>query len=150
MGSIPSQHIFISSDPGLNTSSGNLAGSEVLTNELGVGMEDNPDSVTQPFVTVEKMPEFEGGLTALYAFINKNLKYPRDAEIKGIEGNVNLSFVVNASGNLSDIQVLQDIGGGAGEEARRVIGKMPLWKPGIQNYRPVPVRFTLPIRFALN
>ncbi len=86
----------------------------------------------------------------MYKFINKHLKYPQGAKNQGLAGNVILSFVVNASGQISDIQVIKDIGGGAGEEAIRVVSKMPNWKPGIQNHKPVPVRFVLPFRFSLN
>ena len=33
------------------------------------------------------------------------------------------------------------------KEALRVINKMPLWKPGLQNGKPVSVYFNLPVTF---
>ncbi|MEI8280517.1 MAG: energy transducer TonB [Bacteroidota bacterium] len=45
--------------------------------------------------------------------------------------------------------VLRDFGYGSGDEAKRVVSKMPKWKPGKQNGRPVKVYFTLPISFKL-
>ena len=33
------------------------------------------------------------------------------------------------------------------KEVLRVINKMPLWKPGLQNGKPVSVYFNLPVTF---
>ena len=35
------------------------------------------------------------------------------------------------------------------EEAARVLKLAPAWKPGIQNGKPVRVKFTLPISFVI-
>ena len=146
---IPSQTDFTHSHPGIN----NLAGESGLNNNNAVGKEAGQTNITDetaPFLAVEQMPEFPDGLAAMYKFINKNLRYPAQAQAQGLEGNVILTFVIGTSGQITDIKVLQDIGGGAGEEAQRVIGKMPNWRPGRQNKKAVPVRFTLPIRFKLD
>ena len=96
------------------------------------------------------MPEYEqGGQAGMNKFISKSLRFPRLAQEQGLEGTVIISFVVSPTGEITSIEVLRDFGGGAGEEAVRVISKMPKWKPGYQNNRPVPVRMTLPIRFTL-
>jgi len=57
--------------------------------------------------------------------------------------------VVDETGNISDIQVLRDIGGGCAEEAIRVVKSMPPWKAGKQNGNPVKVYFKLPVTFKL-
>ena len=101
------------------------------------------------FTYVEQMPDFPGGQTELMKFLQKNLRYPPAARENGIEGRVVLQFVVDESGNISDIQVLRDIGGGCAEEATRVVKMMPPWKPGKQNGNPVKVYFKLPVTFKL-
>ena len=97
----------------------------------------------------EVMPEPVGGMSAWNDYLSKNLKYPSTARRIGIEGTVYVSFVVEKSGEISDVQLLRGIGGGCDEEAIRVIEKAPIWKPGYQRGRPVKVRMRVPIRFKL-
>ncbi|GAB2549514.1 energy transducer TonB [Rufibacter soli] len=104
---------------------------------------------TEVFYSAEFMPEFEGGMPKLMAYLGRNIKYPRAAQAQGLEGTVILSFVVSVTGEIKDVQVLKGLGYGTEEEAVRVIEKMPRWKPGSQNGRNVPVRMTLPIRLEL-
>ena len=102
----------------------------------------------KPFDFVEDMPEFPGGMQAMYNYITNNLQYPKLAKESGRTGRVMLSFVVNADGSSSDINIMQGIGFGCDDEAMRVISEMPNWKPGIQNGTAVPVRLILPINFT--
>lgn len=111
---------------------------------------DEPeDENSDPFMVVEIMPEFPGGIAALHAYLYENIEYPRMAREAGISGIVYLSFVVGTDGKLSDISVLRGVGGGCTEEAIRVVKAMPAWKPGIQRSKAVKVKMTLPISFKL-
>jgi protein TonB len=100
-----------------------------------------------PFLHVEVMPEFAGGTDALRKFLQRNLKYPRQALSNAISGKVYVAFTVQASGEIADVQILKGLGYGTDEEAARVIKAMPAWTPGRQNSHPVAVRYTLPITF---
>jgi protein TonB len=100
-----------------------------------------------PFIHVEFMPEFAGGQDALRQYLQRNLRYPRQALAEGISGKVFVAFTVQSSGIISDVQVLKGMGYGTDEEAARVIKAMPAWTPGRQNNHPVAVRYTLPITF---
>jgi protein TonB len=104
----------------------------------------------KPFVHVEQMPEFPGGMTEMNKFILKNLQYPVIASEMGVQGTVILQFVVGRDGKIGSIKVMRGIGSGCDEEAIRVLQKMPAWNPGRQGGKPVQVYFTLPIRFLLN
>lgn len=97
------------------------------------------------FMVVEDMPEPVGGIEAIY----NNLKYPDVARRAGIEGRVSVQFTVDENGNVSDVQVLRGIGGGADEEAVNAI-RNTTWIPGRQRGRPVPVRFVYTVQFRLN
>lgn len=97
----------------------------------------------------EVMPEPVGGMSAWNEYLSKNLNYPSAARRMGIEGTVYVSFVVEKSGEISDVQLIRGIGGGCDEEAIRVIEKAPVWKPGYQRSRPVKVRMRVPIKFKL-
>ncbi|MES2795913.1 MAG: energy transducer TonB [Bacteroidota bacterium] len=100
-------------------------------------------------VFVEQQAFFIGGNSEMTKFLQKNLKYPRQASNSGISGKVFLSFIVDKNGQISDVTVLKGIGFGCDEEAVRVIKAMPNWSPGKQSGRAVKSRFNLPIVFAL-
>ena len=103
------------------------------------------------FMVVETMPEFPGGQQAMMKFIAENVQYPANAMEKGIQGRVICQFVLEKDGKPSNIQVVRSSGDASlDEEAVRVIGTMPKWKPGIQRGKPVRVTFTLPISFRLS
>ena len=99
---------------------------------------------------VEVMPEFTGAQTAWARYLQENMRYPTLAREKNIQGKVQLSFIVEIDGSLSEIKVLKGIGGGCDEEAIRVLKNSPQWKPGIQNGMPVRVSYTMPISFKLS
>jgi periplasmic protein TonB len=100
------------------------------------------------FTIVEEMPSFPGGEEALFAYLQKEVKYPPMAKDAGISGVVYLQFVVGTDGKIKDVKVLRGVKG-LDEEAIRVVEKMPSWKPGKQRGKSVPVYFNLPIRFTL-
>jgi len=102
------------------------------------------------FTSVEKVPEFPGGLQLFGEFLGRNVHYPTAMRENNIQGRVLLSFVVEKNGALSDIKVVKDIAGGAGEEAMRVLKLSPKWDPGIQNGHPVRVAYCVPIAFTLS
>ena len=100
---------------------------------------------------VEKQPEFPGGTDSMFAFIQRNIRYPEEAKRSGIEGRVFVTFVVEKDGQVSDAKILRDIGGGCGEEAIRVVNIMPKWLPGSLRIggEPARMQFNLPIMFKL-
>ena len=119
------------------------------------------------FTLAEHMPRFPGcedksnekdktecSTKKMMEYIYANIKYPVEAIKNDIQGRVTLRFTVNTDSTISNIEVLRDIGGGCGEEAKRVIESMnslPLkWIPGSQGVRNVNVWYTLPIVFKLN
>lgn len=100
---------------------------------------------------VEKQPEFPGGTDSMFAFIQRNIRYPEEAKRSGIEGRVFVTFVVEKDGQVSDAKILRDIGGGCGEEAIRVVNIMPKWLPGSLRIggEPARMQFNLPVMFKL-
>lgn len=94
----------------------------------------------------EVMPSFDGDI---YAYLNRTLKYPRQAVLAGVEGRVIVQFIVNEDGRISNAKVVRGIGGGCDEEALRVVSAIPAWKPGMQNGKAVKVNFKLPVNFKL-
>ena len=101
------------------------------------------------FSVVEQQPEFIGGVKEMYAFLSKNIKYPKDAQRNNITGQVFLSMTIDKTGKIKDIKVMKGIGYGCEEEAMRVVATMPLWIPGKQDNQPVNVQYTMPVNFTL-
>ena len=105
---------------------------------------------TEILTFVEGMPTYIGGETARINFINKHIKYPKEARKNNIEGPVYVSFIIEKDGSITNINLIRDIGGGCGEEAMRVVKLMPKWNPGKQNGEFVRVQFMLPFKFKLS
>ncbi|MCP9290766.1 M56 family metallopeptidase [Gracilimonas sediminicola] len=96
------------------------------------------------FVVVEQMPKLIGGMASLQS----KVEYPETARKAGIEGRVTVQFIVNEQGNVENAQVVRGIGGGADEEALKVV-KQVQFTPGYQRGRPVRVQYALSINFKL-
>ena len=99
---------------------------------------------------VEQMPVFPGGTQGLIEFMRKNLTYPDEAKANNIQGRVMISFVVNEDGHLSDFNVDKSASKALDEEAVRMAKSMPNWKPGVQDGKPVKVRYSIPVNFRMN
>lgn len=96
----------------------------------------------------EIMPEFPGGMEALKRFLLKNLRVPENSLDAGEQVKVIARFVVGADGRVRDIEITQGAEAVFEKEVKRVIGRMPEWKPGSQNHRNVAVYFNLPVNFV--
>ena len=100
-----------------------------------------------PLNIAEFMPEFPGGQAAFIKFLQRNLNQPSDFE-EGEKVTVIAKFVVNAEGNIVDIDIIKNGRSDLDQEVIRVIKKMPRWKAGMQNGRAVPVYYKVPITFV--
>lgn len=109
-----------------------------------------PDS-NAALTFAEQMPEFPGGQSAMIDFLRMNVRYPDMERDNDVQGTVYVRFVVDKSGKVRDAVVLRGVpkGPGLAQEALRVVQMMPDWKPGTQSGKPVPVLFTLPVKFTL-
>jgi protein TonB len=90
------------------------------------------------FAKVEIESDYPGGASAWQRFLNKNFKYPQEAQDNGIQGVVMVQFIVDKEGNVSDVEAISGpTDGGLREEAVRVIKKSGKWTPAVQNGRQV-------------
>ena len=112
---------------------------------------DTSKYATKAFIVVEEMPKFNNrGLEAAREHIAQNLKYPKAAKDKGIQGNVFVNFVVESNGKVSNVKVVKSVDPMLDAEATKVIEEMPDWTPGKQRGKNVDVQFTLPVVFSLS
>ena len=68
-----------------------------------------------------KLPKYPGGKTAFQEFIRKNLRYPKEALEKKVEGSVHIHYRVDGLGKVIEANVTKGLGYGCDEEAMRVV-----------------------------
>ncbi len=94
---------------------------------------DDSNIVYEEYRQLEELarPYFaEGGNIGSY--IAHNLKFPAEAKEREIQGTVRLSFVVEVDGSVSNIVVVNSVGGGCDNEAVRLIEET-VWLPAEKN-----------------
>jgi len=111
---------------------------------------NEPVANSKVYTTVDVMPEFPGGQSALHQYIYQNLRYPTIAYINTIEGTIYIDFIVDSYGNIVSVKAnspTKENDGGLTAEALRIVNSMPRWKSGIHNGVDVFVKLTIPIQF---
>ena len=101
------------------------------------------------YTVIEKMPLFPGGESELMKYIGINLKYPLEAQQKGIQGRILVRFVVNKTGKVENAEVIRGLDPAIDKEGLRVVNSLPVWIPGEQKGEKVSVYYVLPITFKL-
>ena len=94
--------------------------------------------------------EFTGGLAALKKYLLDNMKYPKDALEKGVEGTVFIKFTVTDKGTIENAELQKAVYPSLDAEALRLVKNMPKWQPGKKNDIPQKVVFNIPIVFKSN
>ena len=101
------------------------------------------------FTAVEQCASFPGGESAMYSWLQKNLRYPERAQQNDIQGRVIVRFVVNKDGSIEQVTIAKGVDKDLDQEAIRVVKRMPKWQPGKNNGQAVRSYFTLPVTFKL-
>ena len=98
---------------------------------------------------VEVPASYPGGEAALLQFISKNLVYPQIAQEQELQGTVIVRFRVEKDGSIGKIVIKKGLSKECDEAAAEVVSKLKRFVPAKQQGHPVPVWFTLPIRFII-
>ena len=111
------------------------------------GMKPDKDGV---YEMTDVRPAFPGGQAALEDYINNHIEYQQPAIDNNTEGTVDVQFVVDENGNVSNPRIVgNQLGSGLDEEAVRVISSMPRWTPGKVKGKDVKTRMVLPITYKI-
>ena len=101
-----------------------------------------------PFQFAGTKPGFNGGDANEFSkWVAEHLVYPENCKKAGIGGRVTLSFVITASGKLTDVKVLRGVNADLDKEAVRVVSSSPDWTPGTVDGKPVSINYTFPVIF---
>ena len=104
---------------------------------------------SDPIEDPDVYPKFKGGDEAMMNFLQKEIKYPKKAMDKNIQGKVFVSMIINEQGDVTEVEALKSPNEELKKEAERVVKKMPSWNPGEKNGNAVAVKVILPIQFKL-
>ncbi len=110
---------------------------------------DEVDNAEMIYWKVESKAQFPGGLSALGKFLTDNLSYPEQAMKDSVQGRVLVEFVVEKTGEVSNVKVIRSVHPLLDAEAVRVAGIMPNWVPATIQGKPVRSKFTLPVKFVI-
>ncbi len=115
--------------------------------EESVVREEMPD-ISPPYPDV--MVQFIGGNDALLEFLINNMEYPEAAKKANIQGEVLVTFKVNADSSVEIVQVNAGADSLLADAARRVVQKTSKrWIPATYKGKPVATLCRLPILFEL-
>ncbi len=148
----PTVEMLKLADPGSKTIAGDPNAALRIDLPVGEGKLDAevteaPSDGVLDFQAVEIPPKpAEGSIDAFRAWIGKNYNYPQAAIDAGVVGLIEVSFVIEKDGSLTDLVIRRDLKFGTGEELVRLLRTAKKWQPGVQNGRPVRVQYTLPLR----
>jgi protein TonB len=110
-------------------------------------VEDDSEKI---FTELEDPATFKGGgLGEFRNWVMDRVRYPQIAQENGIQGNVIIEFVIDETGQLGRIKVLQSPDPVLSDAAISVLQKSPKWKPGKQRGKAVKMKFVLPVLFKL-
>jgi len=123
-----------------------------------VDVEEVEEDITVPFAVIEDVPVFPGCEKSsnkkkcfqdmMQKHIRKNFRYPEIAQEMGVQGRVNVMFVIQKDGSIGNIR-MRGPDKNLEAEAMRIIKKLPKMTPGKQRGRSVKVPFSIPITFRL-
>lgn len=98
----------------------------------------------------EKLPEFLGGKDEFIDVIYQNLKYPKKAWRKGLQGRVIVQFVIDETGKITEPRIVKSPGSSFTKATYDLILKLSKkyrWSPGEIDGEKVEVLYTAPIDF---
>jgi periplasmic protein TonB len=102
------------------------------------------------FMPIEKEADYPGGVQAWVRFLKQNLRAPEAALDAVGQTRVEVQFVVDKDGNVSDVKAISGPeDNGMREEAVRVIKKSGKWVPALQNGRNVRTVKVQPVIFLI-
>lgn len=104
-----------------------------------------PQNTYQVYTTVEKMPEFLGGMKAFQQYVRRNL--PQQNQVKEA-GVVIIQFIVEKDGSISNPTIARGFKAELDTLSLNLVSNMPKWIPGEEdNGNKVRCKYSVPIQF---
>lgn len=125
---------------------------------IGEEEKETPDVVVAPdeenvytVLDCDKPPQFfhSDERHFLESWVYKYQKYPRAALKNGIQGRVQVSFIIEKDGSVTNVEVIEGVDDDIDDEAVRIVSISPKWIPGQIKGHKVRVRMIIPVEFRL-
>ena len=102
----------------------NTVQSQNTTNEIRK-VEDDPQQKVKPEpVSSSASATLDTG-GVVRKWIDKNIKYPKDAQESGVQGRVSVKFHLDTDGTISNVQIVRGVCPSIDKEAIRVVSSIP-------------------------
>lgn len=111
-----------------------------------VNAQNQADSI---YHVVDRQPVFKGKPGDMQKFIKAQMVYPEEAWLQGVEGVVQVSFIVTRDGQVMNSKIEKSQGAELDMEALRLVDLMQQWKPGMVKGEPVNTYVSIPVIFEL-
>ena len=98
---------------------------------------------------LEDIPVFPGGAEEMVKFISTNLRWPLEYAESAIVGTIICGVIIEKDGSIGAVEIVRPLERYIDAEAMRVIKRMPQWKPGKKDGKPVRVYYLVPLRIQL-
>lgn len=107
-------------------------------------------SEDEPVIFAEEEAKFQGGdINKFRAWCGKNTRYPEMARDNGVQGTIQLQFIIEKDGSIKTVKILRGVDKLLDEEAIRVIKSSPKWEPAKNRSKPVRIYVNMPYVFNL-
>jgi TonB family protein len=153
MNNVPTTDTTSATEPGstsVKTSTAKKKGKITIGNmseKRTTNMKPDKDGI---YEMTDTRPAYPGGQEALENYVNNNIEYQQPAIDDNTEGTVNVQFVVDENGNVTNAKEIgKELGNGLDQEAVRVISNMPKWTPGKVKGKNVKTRVVLPVTYKI-
>ena len=102
-------------------------------------------------VKLDRNPVANGGDENFWNIVNSQIVYPDRAWRARLEGDVVLTMTISEKGQLVELKVIQEVGGGCEEEAFNAIkvASTNRFVPAMMDGKPVKVRYNVSINFTV-
>lgn len=113
---------------------------------LRSGLDSLPGTPPPIFTKFDTPPKPEGG----FAAIQRNLRYPKAAREKGIEGRGIYHVYIGEDGRVLEAKVLKSAGSEDMDQAALQALRSVKWEPALQDRKPVSLWVAVPVIFRLD
>lgn len=101
------------------------------------------------YEAVEYPAQPKGGYSGFQDYISRNLTYPTFSLRNKTQGTVEVAFIVEKNGTVSNAEVVKGLDESCNSEALRVIKNSPKWEPAKHNGQTVRHKITVPLLFTM-
>lgn len=103
------------------------------------------------YVEIQPIPSNEhyNSIKEFRVWIANNFVVPTKAVEAGVKGVVEVRFIIEKDGSISNVEILKDLGYGVGAALKKLVENSYAWKPGIHNGKPERTNFRLPLEINI-